>query len=301
MWLRVAPRAFGPVPVSPNTLVATTTSSRAHLQVLQRLAGDLLGAAAGVDVGGVDEVDAGVERAAPTMRSASACCSWPILPQMPSSPPPKVMVPRQSSETKRPVRPRGLSFMWRSGSRGSAARGRSFYAAPTQRRAGRGIAVPQPQPASRRLALALQPPDSQLPLPAPGWKALGMAQPVNSTPLRRPIRHATTNPPTATTASTARCGRRGFAGTDRAGAVRRPAAGRAVCVSMPPSGTLMRMRPLMAQPLASRMRPEAALAQLEPGDQHARPGDRQHDAEQPPPGSTSPGRRTWRRRRRSRR
>src|SRR5436190_17695249 len=48
--------------------------------------------------------------AAPTMRSASSCCRRPILPHMPSSPPPKVMVPRQSSETKRPVRPSGLSF-----------------------------------------------------------------------------------------------------------------------------------------------------------------------------------------------
>ena len=35
-----------------------------HLQVLQRLADDLFGAAVGVDVGGVDEVDAGIERAA---------------------------------------------------------------------------------------------------------------------------------------------------------------------------------------------------------------------------------------------
>src|SRR6476646_5010691 len=48
--------------------------------------------------------------AAPTMRSASSCWRRPILPHMPSSPPPKVMVPRQRSETKRPVRPSGLSF-----------------------------------------------------------------------------------------------------------------------------------------------------------------------------------------------
>src|SRR6185312_10800050 len=34
------------------------------LEVLQRLPGDLFRAAAGIDVGGVDEVDAGVERAA---------------------------------------------------------------------------------------------------------------------------------------------------------------------------------------------------------------------------------------------
>src|SRR4029077_20148950 len=35
-----------------------------YLQVAERLAGDLFGAAVGVDVGGVDEVDAGIERAA---------------------------------------------------------------------------------------------------------------------------------------------------------------------------------------------------------------------------------------------
>jgi hypothetical protein len=58
MWLRVAPRAFGAGPVSPKTLVAS------HLEVLQRLPRDLLRAPAGVDVGRVDEVDAGVERAA---------------------------------------------------------------------------------------------------------------------------------------------------------------------------------------------------------------------------------------------
>ena len=76
-----------------------------HLEILQRLAGDLLRHAPGVHIGGVDEVDAGVNRLA-TRRSASACCRPPIWLEMPSVPP-KVMVPRQSSETNRPVRPRG--------------------------------------------------------------------------------------------------------------------------------------------------------------------------------------------------
>ena len=34
MWLRVAPRAFGAGPVSPNTLVATTTLSRGTFRFL---------------------------------------------------------------------------------------------------------------------------------------------------------------------------------------------------------------------------------------------------------------------------
>ncbi len=35
MWLREAPRAFGPGPVSPKTLVATTTLSRGTWRFLR--------------------------------------------------------------------------------------------------------------------------------------------------------------------------------------------------------------------------------------------------------------------------
>ena len=109
MWPRDAPRSFGPAPVSPNTLVATTTSSRGT-EVPERLADDLLRTAAGVDVGGVDEVDAGVERAADERFDLAPAAARRSCSQMPS-PPPKVMVPRQSSETNRPVRPSGLYFI----------------------------------------------------------------------------------------------------------------------------------------------------------------------------------------------
>ncbi len=58
---RELPNSFGSSPIRPWTLVASTTLSR--LPPAERLADDLLGLAARVDVGGVDEVDPGVERA----------------------------------------------------------------------------------------------------------------------------------------------------------------------------------------------------------------------------------------------
>ena len=66
-----------------------------HLQVLQRLAGDLLRHAARVHVGGVDEVDAGVDRLADQalgigLLQVADLAQMPVLP-------PKVMVPRHSS------------------------------------------------------------------------------------------------------------------------------------------------------------------------------------------------------------
>ncbi len=56
---RELPNWLGSSPIVPWTLVARTTSSR---RPLERLADDLLRLAARVDVGGVDEVDPGVER-----------------------------------------------------------------------------------------------------------------------------------------------------------------------------------------------------------------------------------------------
>ena len=48
--------------MSPNTLVAMTTSERFYAEVFQGLTNQLLGLAFGIDVGGVDEVDACSER-----------------------------------------------------------------------------------------------------------------------------------------------------------------------------------------------------------------------------------------------
>jgi len=64
----------------------------------ERLADDLFGLTGGVDVGGVDEVDA-ASSAWWTMRIES---SWSVLPQAPN-----IIVPRQSFETWTPVRPSG--------------------------------------------------------------------------------------------------------------------------------------------------------------------------------------------------
>ena len=63
---------------------------------LQRLAQHRLRHAADIGVGGIEEVDAGIEAPCPPCALASA---W-------SAPLPKVMVPRQISETFRPLRPR---------------------------------------------------------------------------------------------------------------------------------------------------------------------------------------------------
>src|SRR3954467_4084253 len=45
------------------------------------------------------------------MASTASCCRAPITDQCPVSEPPKVMVPRQISETNRPVRPSCLYFI----------------------------------------------------------------------------------------------------------------------------------------------------------------------------------------------
>ena len=71
-----------------------------------RPAGDLLRQALGVDVGGVDEIDAGVERAGDDA-VGNGLLQRADRRQKPPRPP-KVMVPRQISETRRPVPPRVL-------------------------------------------------------------------------------------------------------------------------------------------------------------------------------------------------
>ena len=61
MCLRDRPRLLGPAPIGPLTL-----GGDHHLvalgEVLQRLAGDPLALALGIDVGGVEEVDPGLDR-----------------------------------------------------------------------------------------------------------------------------------------------------------------------------------------------------------------------------------------------
>ena len=64
MWLREAPRAFGAGAGLAEDLGRDDHAVARHLQVLQRLPGDLLRQPARIDVGGVDEVDAGIERLA---------------------------------------------------------------------------------------------------------------------------------------------------------------------------------------------------------------------------------------------
>ena len=108
----MAPRAFGAGAGLAEDLGGDDHVLARHLQVLQRLAGDLLRHAAGVDVGGVDEVDAGVERLADQALGVGLLQVADLRSTMPSLPP-KVMVPRQSSETNRPVRPRGWLRMVR--------------------------------------------------------------------------------------------------------------------------------------------------------------------------------------------
>ena len=91
-------RVVRPRPIRPNALVASTTRSR---RPAEGLAQDLLGLAVAVDVGGVDEVDPGVH--APAEQIA-----WPSGTSIPPKPQPspKVIVPRQSSLTRTPVRRR---------------------------------------------------------------------------------------------------------------------------------------------------------------------------------------------------
>ncbi len=64
MWPRDRPTAFGPGPIRPRTLVATIDVLALDAEVAQRLPELDLGLAFRIDVGGVDEIDAGLERAA---------------------------------------------------------------------------------------------------------------------------------------------------------------------------------------------------------------------------------------------
>ena len=59
---RQAARRSGPSRIRPMHLGGDTTSSRLG-EILQRAADDLLARAVGIDVGGVEEVDAELERA----------------------------------------------------------------------------------------------------------------------------------------------------------------------------------------------------------------------------------------------
>src|SRR4051812_18580141 len=68
----------------------------------QRLAEDLFGAPVGIDVGGVEQVDAGVSRELDLLRAPSTSI-WPTGDAHPV--PPKPIVPRVIVETRRPLRP----------------------------------------------------------------------------------------------------------------------------------------------------------------------------------------------------
>ncbi len=68
------------------------------------LADDLLRLSGRADVGGVDEVDAGVEGPVWMMRVLS---SWSLVPHSPN-----IMAPRHRGETCTPVRPSGRSCMF---------------------------------------------------------------------------------------------------------------------------------------------------------------------------------------------
>ena len=61
MWPREAPTSLRPGPTRPKTLVASTTSLRAMFEVLEGLAEGLFAFAFGVDVGGIEEIDAGID------------------------------------------------------------------------------------------------------------------------------------------------------------------------------------------------------------------------------------------------
>ena len=61
MCLRLRPFLFGLLPMAPHTLVATTISSRDAIS-FRYIAGDLLAQARRINIGGVEEIDPGVER-----------------------------------------------------------------------------------------------------------------------------------------------------------------------------------------------------------------------------------------------
>ncbi len=79
------------------------------LEIAQRLAEQHLGLALGIDVGGVDEIDAGFQRAGDERGRALLFDRADVAPETGAAV--KVIVPRQISETNWPVRPRGLNFM----------------------------------------------------------------------------------------------------------------------------------------------------------------------------------------------
>ena len=61
MCLRLSPRLLGLLPMLPYTLVATTMSSRDAIS-FKYIAGDLFAQASRINVGGVEEIDPGIER-----------------------------------------------------------------------------------------------------------------------------------------------------------------------------------------------------------------------------------------------
>ena len=92
---RELPRWFGSV---AHRAVHLRREHDVVAAALQRLADDLLRLAARVDVGGVDEVDPGVERAVDDPDRL-------VVVGLPHAP--NIIAPRQSGLTFTPVRPRG--------------------------------------------------------------------------------------------------------------------------------------------------------------------------------------------------
>ena len=110
-WWRDSPASLGPSPIGMRTLVATSST---RVAPRLRSASPTISSERphGVDVGGVDQVDArrrGTGRPAARRRRRR---SAPTLAKRPR--PPKVMVPRVSVETRRPERP-----SWRYSTTGS--------------------------------------------------------------------------------------------------------------------------------------------------------------------------------------
>ena len=100
MCPRDSPTSFGPVPTRPRTFVATITSLRRGPSARPRISS----ARPFEYVSALSKKLMPMSRQTPTRRSASDCAVWPMALYTPS--PPNVIVPKQISDTRSPVRPK---------------------------------------------------------------------------------------------------------------------------------------------------------------------------------------------------